>query len=232
MLQIVNLKRRPDRKEKMLNALKAQEITNYEFVEAVDGKELVPTLALKQLFAGNNFQYRKGVIGCALSHYNLWQQLIADEDNDFYLIMEDDIELCKGFQQKISNLAAEMATKDVLYLGYFRYSYEERKKVIEEFRTIAADMSAMTIQKLHVNMCGGGTFCYAINKNAAKRYIEYIHKNGIKFAIDCVMIYAENIGFYEMNPLLVISEHTCDASSVDTDIQFQFDCLDFTNSVY
>ena len=228
MLQIINLKRRTDRKERMINALNAQQITKYEFSEAVDGKELVPSKALKELFAGNNFRYRKGVMGCALSHYNLWQQLLDDKDNEFYLILEDDVELCKGFNKKIADLVEEMAKKDVIYLGYFRYSSAERKQVIAEFKMITEDSEIMTLQKLNANKSGGGgTFCYSINKNAAKKYIDYIDKNGIKYAMDCFMVYPKNIESYEVNPLLVISEHTFDAPVIDTDIQSQYDCLEF-----
>jgi GR25 family glycosyltransferase involved in LPS biosynthesis/glycosyltransferase involved in cell wall biosynthesis len=228
MLQIINLKRRPDRKERMIQALNdANMLTNYEFSEAVDGKELVPSLELKQLFAGNNFNYRKGVMGCALSHYNLWRQLLEDKDNEFYLIFEDDVELCKGFQKKIADLAAEMAKKDVIYLGYSRYSSAERKQVIAEFKTITEETPTITLQKLNANRSGGGAFCYSIHKNAAKKYIDYIDKNGIKYAIDYVMLFAENVESYEVNPLLVISEHTFDAPVIDTDIQSQYDCLEF-----
>jgi hypothetical protein len=42
-IKIVNLERRPDRKENMIEKLKQQNITNYEFIRAVDGRELEPT---------------------------------------------------------------------------------------------------------------------------------------------------------------------------------------------
>ena len=137
-------------------------------------------------------------MGCALSHYNLWQQLLDDKDNEFYLILEDDVELCKGFNKKIADLVEEMAKKDVIYLGYFRYSSAERKQVIAEFKMITEDSEIMTLQKLNANKSGGGgTFCYSINKNAAKKYIDYIDKNGIKYAMDCFMVYPKNIESYD-----------------------------------
>ena len=73
----------------------------YEFIKAVDGQFLTPTQELFDLFKGNDFGSRKGVIGCALSHYNLWKQLLDDKKNDYYLIMEDDFSLCTNFKDKL-----------------------------------------------------------------------------------------------------------------------------------
>ena len=61
--------------------------TRYEFVKAVDGLQLQATKELKQIFEGNDFGSRKGVIGCALSHLKLWKQLLSDVNNEYYIIM-------------------------------------------------------------------------------------------------------------------------------------------------
>ena len=68
-----------------------------EFIKAVDGALLKPTSELKHLFRNNDFGNRKGVIGCALSHYNLWKRLIDDSHHEYYVIMEDDFVLCSNF---------------------------------------------------------------------------------------------------------------------------------------
>ena len=71
-IKIINLKRRVDRKEAMVKKLKENNIQQYDFIEAVDGMRLNPTKELNDLFKGNDFDSRRGFIGCALTHYNLF----------------------------------------------------------------------------------------------------------------------------------------------------------------
>ena len=87
-IKIVNLEKRLDRKNATISQLENAEITDYEFINAVDGQELEPTLFLHSLFRENIFKYRRGIIGCALSHLKLWQQLILDDCNDYYIILD------------------------------------------------------------------------------------------------------------------------------------------------
>ena len=61
-------------------------IFDYKFFKAVDGSKLTVTDEITKIFAGNDFGNRRGVVGCALSHYRLWNQLLADEENDFYFL--------------------------------------------------------------------------------------------------------------------------------------------------
>ena len=74
---------------------------------------------MQKLFHGNDFGSRKGVIGCALSHYYIWKELLQDTDNNFYVIFEDDIELCSDFQKRLNSLNQEMNDREYLLLGYF-----------------------------------------------------------------------------------------------------------------
>ena len=74
----------------METKLKSVHVNKYEFFEAIDGKELTSTPELLSLFKMNDFNYKKGVMGCALSHIHLWNNLINDKDNDFYVIFEDE----------------------------------------------------------------------------------------------------------------------------------------------
>jgi hypothetical protein len=80
-IKIVNMDRRKERKNAMIKKLQEQNIKNYEFIKAVDGKELKPTKQIDELFKGNDFQNRRGVKGCALIHYNLRIKLINDKKN-------------------------------------------------------------------------------------------------------------------------------------------------------
>ncbi|XP_035170141.1 procollagen galactosyltransferase 1-like, partial [Oxyura jamaicensis] len=79
---MINLKRRADRRERMLRTLYEQEI-ECKVVEAVDGKAMnsseVEALGIKML-PGYKDPYHgrpltKGELGCFLSHYKIWKEV-------------------------------------------------------------------------------------------------------------------------------------------------------------
>ena len=70
-IKIINLKKRTDRKQNVKTQLDKLGIYNYEFYEAINGYEIEESEKIgeiQQLFRNNDFLYKKGVIGCALSH--------------------------------------------------------------------------------------------------------------------------------------------------------------------
>ena len=83
--KIINLEKRADRKDAMIKLFTKHRIENYEFVSATDGATLKLTQDIYYLFKHNDFGSRLGFIGCALSHYALWKQLVAS-DQDKWLI--------------------------------------------------------------------------------------------------------------------------------------------------
>jgi hypothetical protein len=163
-IKIINLERRPDRKaetiQKLLDA--RFEPDEYEFINAVDGSTLEPTLFIKNLFAGNDFGNRKGFIGCALTHYNLWQQLANDSTNTYYVIMEDDFMLSADFKDRLDTLNqnGELLKKELLFLGY--HMFEKDRKL--NFDIYNNTIETVKIVPLNTNVYIGGTFAYSINK--------------------------------------------------------------------
>jgi len=122
-IKIINLERRPDRKELTIKELEKNNIKDYQFVKAVDGKKLEPTLELKKIFQGNNFKNGKGEIGCALSHLALWKELINDPKNFYYIIMEDDFTLCNDFLKKVKSFEQQLKNKNLIYFGYHIHNH-------------------------------------------------------------------------------------------------------------
>jgi GR25 family glycosyltransferase involved in LPS biosynthesis len=230
-VKVVNLERRVDRKKNMEKILDIP----HEFIKAVDGHFLEPTQELFDLFKGNDFGDRKGFIGCALSHYNLWNQLLDDKNNEYYLIMEDDFSLCDDFKYKIEELKSDFISKECLFLGY--HMFEKNRQMVKD---IYDNESIKTIKvvPLDKNLYIGGTFCYSINKNGAKKMVDYIQKNGIKHGIDYVMKILDNLQSYECQPFLVFSEWYDGGKKIDSDIQYIYDGFDnkimlmfFTNDI-
>ena len=104
----------------MTEMLRKEDIGCYEFIRAVDGSLLKPTEELAELFRGNDFGSRRGFVGCALTHMNLWKRLMDDKEHDFYLIIEDDVEPTfksfKSFKLTIFENIENMRKKDVIML--------------------------------------------------------------------------------------------------------------------
>ena len=223
-IKIVNLERRSDRKKDVSDKLVGLGVDPkaYEFVKAVDGKELQPHFAIKHLFRGNDFRYRRGVLGCALSHVNLWEQLLADQNNDFYVILEDDIELCKNFKDNITSMKQQFLDKDVLFLGY-----HIPKELREKFKFLYnANPVEITTSKLVKKICGGGTFGYSVNKMGARKLLENAKKNGIKRAVDYFMLDSNEVDLWECRPQLVFSDYY-EKLGDDSDIQNDLEVLSF-----
>ena len=134
----INLDRRADRNKNVIDTLKKFKLLNKaERLSAIDGKKLDLKLLNRNLisdFAINDAVENKelytvmtmGGIGCALSHYIVYNKII-DEGIDRCLILEDDIEIPKDFFCKISKLEEDLDNLkqndfDLLFLGYHKSS--------------------------------------------------------------------------------------------------------------
>ena len=229
-IKIINLERRQDRRTNTIKQLSDAgfEPNDYEFVKATDGSTLEPTQELKELFQGNDFGSRKGVIGCALSHYRLWQQLVNNSRDAYYLIMEDDFILCPDFKSRFKELSKTGAfvNNDVLFLGYHMFSYD-RQKHFNLYNDLSKNETKVVPLDKHLYI--GGYFMYSINKNGAEKLLDYIEQNGIKHGIDYLNKIIPNLHSYECQPQLIFSEWNENGRKIDSDIQNIYDKLDFLN---
>jgi GR25 family glycosyltransferase involved in LPS biosynthesis len=214
-IKVVNLERRLDRKEQTIAKFKEQGIVDYKFIEAVDGQKLDVGVDIIELFKGNDYGNRKGFIGCALSHYNLWKQLLQSSD-EYYYIMEDDVSIEPNYYEKIKSI--DYLKYDILFLGYSMYSsVREKIERVDEF----------SIGRLSMSQYVGGTFAYSINRTGAKKMIDYIEKNGIKHGIDYLFKIIPELECYESKPQLCFSEWNENGKEIDSDIQNMGDTFDF-----
>ena len=217
---VINLKRRPDRKVIMKSRFQSQNITDYEFMDAVDGNQLIPDENIHSLFKDNNFNYRKGVIGCAMSHLALWKRLMHDTSCELYVVMEDDAELVDNFELKLRkavDLFMSDPSAELCFISGFS---------ITEPCTNADNMKFIKKNNYTVDGTGG----YLIKKSGASRVIDYYNIHSIKRAIDASIVYDFNEHLYELNEYLIKSPFF----GTDTDIQQSFDAISFVqpNSNY
>ena len=232
-IKLLNLERRPDRKIKTLKLLDEADITPYSIFKAIDGNELESTLELKKIFDGNDFGSRRGVVGCALSHLNMWRELLEDKDNKYYVIFEDDVTLCDKFKEKFDILKEAFIEHDLIFLGYHMFN-KKRQEVKDLYDFIDENTSSkINVKPLNKDLYIGGTFSYSINKVGAKKLVDFIEKNGIKHGIDYVMKIVPELNSSELQPLIVHSEwnEAGNGKNVDTDIQTNYKALNFNKTV-
>lgn len=126
-IYMINLERRPDRKKRMEYVFSILGI-EYSTVVGVDGRTIGQQFLDQHgihMLPGFSEPYHGrpltlGEIGCFMSHYNIWQEMIA-KGNDKVLIFEDDIRFEPFFVAKLENLLEELSDRqdiwDLVFLG-------------------------------------------------------------------------------------------------------------------
>ena len=219
-IKVINLKKREDRKKSMIEQFERENITSYDFIEAVNGNELHESEELRLLFKGNDFNYRKGVIGCSLSHIQLWNTLINDNDNEYYIILEDDLELFPGFKKNLECHCKLFEEKQLehLSLGVIECNELDQEKIkTKEITIFQKDIYKF----MHL------TFAYIISKNAAKKLVSYINNSSIKCAMDYPLAHGEVILYHHTTCCLAKQKNI---TSFGTDIQHDYNHLQFHTS--
>lgn len=213
-IHVVNLERRADRKHKMIQKLADVQISNYKFIKACDGQQLVPSKDLHDFFGGNDFRYAVGVMGCAISHIELWQQLLDDPVNDYYVFFEDDIEFTPNFKQKLRYAFNEFRNRKMEHLLLGAFNTKTNNQHIANLEFLEYDTFKSDNE---------GTHCYIFSKSAAKKMIDYFRVTKLRYAIDRSLMYANaGVRTHIANENIVIAQtfqHTGYQPVFDSDVQ-------------
>ena len=114
VMYIINLERKTDRKQAMINKLENQNIHNYEFIDAVDGNdEDIKNEYIKYKKNGCKF-VSVGHFACLKSHVKVLKKIL-NTDFENVLILEDDVIFRDDFINKISEY--KVPYYDILYFG-------------------------------------------------------------------------------------------------------------------
>ena len=120
----------------------------------------------------NGIQMTRGEFGCAWSHLNLLQQLVKDDyATEYYLILEDDVELVKPLSQLYELLNHIPADTDICHLAKSDwYPFIKTQQINAYF---------YKCEKQFFNK----TTAYIISKKGAQKVLDYT-KNSINVPID------------------------------------------------
>ncbi|XP_037112662.1 procollagen galactosyltransferase 1 isoform X1 [Syngnathus acus] len=153
---MINLQRRTDRRERMLRALYQQEI-DCKVTEAVDGKALntsdVENMGIRML-PGYSDPYHgrpltKGELGCFLSHYNIWKEIV-ERGLLTSLVIEDDLRFEIFFKRRLMYLMGDIEEEgldwDLIYIGRKRMQVDHSEKAVPNVHNLVeADYSYWTL---------------------------------------------------------------------------------------
>ncbi|XP_070374737.1 inactive glycosyltransferase 25 family member 3 isoform X4 [Equus asinus] len=155
---VISLARRPDRRERMLSSLWEMEISG-RVVDAVDGRTLNSSILRSlgvDLLPGYQDPYSgrtltKGEVGCFLSHYSIWEEVVA-RGLAQVLVFEDDVRFESNFRGRLEQLMEEVEAEklpwDLIYLGRKQVNPEEEAVVEGLPHLVVAGYSYWTLAYL------------------------------------------------------------------------------------
>ena len=218
-LRVVNLDRRPDRLaafDQRFRAAAGDEVTDrVRRHPAVDGQAIELTPEVRHLFRGNDHDYRRGIVGCALSHLDLWRQVAAGDRPA--VVFEDDAEPVVGLGGLLVELFARLGEVEpvpgVVLVGAHRYEPDPAA-------TVSPPGRAVDVVALDVDNYLGGTFGYVVTPTGARALLALADRHGVQQGIDWFLrTHAAAVGVARMLPDLVTSELAWPGRSGDSDIQ-------------
>lgn len=215
---VMNMERRPDRLQQfVIDNHESLEALQYSFFKGIDGQLVKPLPKTLKLFETGDYNYRKGIVGCASSHIKIWNELIISE-LDVMIVLEDDVTLTSNFVEKLISALKSLPPNewDILFLGHFLYPHLRKKEDRSD--------KTPTVEKWSKDRCCrdsmGGTIGYAIHKRGAMSMYKHIQENGIYNAIDWVMFKNESAKIFYCYPHIVFSECATNTITPDSDIQY------------
>jgi GR25 family glycosyltransferase involved in LPS biosynthesis/GT2 family glycosyltransferase len=213
---VVNLEHRKDRWSNFVNNAIPYEL-KYERYNAVNGYELVPTRELEQLFDNCDYNFRRGMIGCALSHLHIWE-IVSKQDKPF-IIFEDDVTFSSEFNNNLPKIFEN--NFDVCFIGH------HSTKNIDEYGFSILKFNARNSLSFSL----GGTFGYIITPDGAKKMLDFIQEVGMINGIDTMMQKsADVLNIKYCIPSIVFSSCIQHDPNSDTDIQKNYDSMRRHNS--
>lgn len=174
---IINLPDRSQKKQYMIDQMNKHKL-DYNIFNAVNGKNLNMNSLTDTNIIDNsksikymNRLLRRGEIGCALSHIFIWNNLLQDNDSEYYLIFEDDAILVNNFKNKLIKILKDISSKewDILYLNDNCYSHFNAE-------CDGNDFSETTLLPSRV---GYGLYGYIVNKKFVNKCINTIQNDDI-----------------------------------------------------
>ena len=239
-IYVINLKRRKDKLKrimKRINNIDPDGNINVEIFTAIDGLKID-----EQFMKDNNIsilkewidpfkktKINKGEIGCALSHYKIWEDIIENNYNSA-LILEDDAEFIKPnvFMNKIDEID-EPNNTDLLYFG--RKKFKEDEDYIENHNNIVKPFYSYWTIGYYITYSGA---LKLLKSNFSKKLIPVDEFLPLMYGISHPSAVANYSKYYDINllnaysidPLLIKPEDNAfQESEIEDSKPFQYSTI-------
>ena len=200
---IVNLDSRPDR----FTQLQKEEPQLFrqltpQRVSAINGRELALTETIYRLFERNEFGWKKGVMGCALSHLDLWKRIVQHGEDGYYLVLEDDVRFKKDWwSQQTEYVRAIPEDAELVYLGgVLPPNRPALPSVLEPKNPYWSEIKWNTLFTPHptpiFHFC---TYSYAIHRRGAIKLLRFLMESNKRFTVP--------VDHFLMNPLIGLRKY-------------------------
>lgn len=205
---VINLDRRKDRMEKLYTN-NPELKDRVHRLSAYEGKNIQLTPAIARLFKPHDFFWKKPILGCALSHLELWWQLVNERPEiNSYLVMEDDVKLQPGWEEKWKAAAGYIPEDaDVVYLGGIlppnRAGFESvKEKVNQYFSRVAPNkFFGQSEPSPYFHWCN---YAYILTRKGAKEILQILNeRDGYWTSADhMVCNRVDRLNHYFLDPLV------------------------------
>lgn len=218
-LYVINLKRRSDRLERVLSSFEQFGFTNFEIIEAMDGREfnydMLSQLYNKKRAMTLQRELTVGEVCTALSHQKAYDRIMSG-DESHGVVIEDD---CPITQELIDFCNQPPVDLDIVLLGYYTsnenspcpvykpqtYQYQimdicSDSRVYFTTTNIQGkyfefDMRSRTVDFLH------GGHCYMISKQGCETLLKF--NRPVMVEADNVWNFKLDMKMYGIRPMLV-----------------------------
>lgn len=172
---VINLKKSCERRRMMKNQLDTLSFP-YTFLDATEGSVLTDKWIEKNIgkrfknIYYNNLHYsvNKNALACADSHRRA--QIIASKFKGGYtLILEDDVELSRGFEKKVKK-TVELMESHSLHLSFLGYNWSKGK--FEKRKDIKDYSSNFAFFKYPLDGHVSGAFAYLVDSVGARKLVQ------------------------------------------------------------
>ncbi|CAF1191821.1 unnamed protein product, partial [Didymodactylos carnosus] len=148
-IYVINLKRRTDRRNRIKDTFDLLNIGDVTYFDAIDGKYDIDQNYLDKyqikllpdyIDPYNQRPINYGEIGCFLSHYFIWEDIVKRQLKNGVMILEDDVKFDVYFKYKLQHILDYIEKNktfewDLIYLGrkIIRLSEENYNSTIETY---------------------------------------------------------------------------------------------------
>lgn len=196
-IAVVSLIDAHDRREH-INALFKEYNLDFGYFDAIN-KSQVTNILKKHDLTVETEKMSAGEIGCTLSHYCLWNQII-EKDIPYMMIFEDDIFFAKSAEVLLSDLDWLPCDFDVIKI---ETTYE--KVMLKKEFDLTLSHSLLQMKSRHLGSGG-----YIISQKAANKLISKVKKLGLQVPVDHMvfedLVDEVNSKVYQISPAICIQD--------------------------